>query len=361
MDASGLQDSRDGPGPAVTSEIAAEAAVWIARLHGPDRSSVMERECLAWQARSAAHRLAFERCTDVWEAVPGVRLVDAYASAAPRRSASGAAGAVDRMAGLTRRRWAFASMLAVLIAGAGLSIHLWNDGGVFFATKVGEQQLVVLDDGTRMSLNTDTQVRVKMDAARRSVKVLAGEALFEVAKDARRPFVVRVADSEVEALGTVFSVRLVGGDPQVSNALAVTLIEGQVTVRPASVDGPQGIAPARPVLMQPGERIRLVKSNGSASQQVDRPHIEQMVAWKRSEAVFDDVSLLDAVTEMNRYNRTPIVLLGDASLAQLRVSGLYRTGDSAGFARAVAALHGLHMREHGGRLELAIPLRASPG
>lgn len=364
MDASGLPHSRNGLGPAVTSEIAAEAAVWIARLHGPDRSPLMERECLAWQGRSAAHRLAFERCTDVWEAVPGVRLADAYASAAPRRLTSGTAGEFGqaaRMAGMTRRRWAFASMAAVLIAGAGVSILLWDDGGVFYATKVGEQQLVVLDDGTRMSLNTDTQVRVKMDAARRTVKVLAGEALFEVAKDAHRPFVVRVADSEVEALGTVFSVRLAGSYGQVAKGLAVTLIEGQVTVRPASTDGAQGIAPAKPVLMQPGERIRLVKSNGSASQQVDRPHIEQMVAWKRSEAVFDDVSLLDAVTEMNRYNRTPIVLLGDASLAQLRVSGLYRTGDSAGFARAVAALHGLHMREHGGRLELALPLRASPG
>ncbi|MBT9491825.1 MAG: FecR domain-containing protein [Paucibacter sp.] len=339
----------------MTSEIAAEAAVWIARLHGPDRSPLMERECLAWQTRSAAHRLAFERCTDVWEAVPGVRLADAFASAAPRRSASGAAGAVGRMAGLARRRWTFASMVAVLIAGAGVSIYLWDEGGAFYATKVGEQQLVLLDDGTRMSLNTDTQVRVKMDAARRMVKVLAGEALFEVAKDAHRPFVVRVADSEVEALGTVFSVRLAGSDGQVAKGLAVTLIEGQVTVRPASAGGTQGIAPAKPVLMQPGERIRLVKSNGSASQQVDRPHIEQMVAWKRSEAVFDDVSLLDAVTEMNRYNRTPIVLLGDASLAQLRVSGLYRTGDSAGFARAVAALHGLNMREHGGRLELAPP------
>ena len=120
-----------------------------------------------------------------------------------------------------------------------------------------------------------------------------------------------------------------------------------------------GIAPAGPVVMQAGERMRLVQANGRlngpATQQVDRPRIEQMVAWTRNEAVFDDVSLLDAVTEMNRYSRTPIVLLGDASLSQLRVSGLYRTGDSAGFARAVASLHGLVVRERGGRLELAPP------
>ena len=100
-------------------------------------------------------------------------------------------------------------MFAVLIGGAGVFAHLWGDGDLY-ATKVGEQQLVVLDDGTRMTLNTDTRVRVEIGPDLRSVNVQAGEALFEVAKDPRRPFVVHVADSEVVALGTVFSVRLRG-------------------------------------------------------------------------------------------------------------------------------------------------------
>ena len=74
-----------------------------------------------------------------------------------------------------------------------------------------------------------------------------------------------------------------------------------------------------------------------------------------SEAVFDDVSLAEAIAEVNRYDRTQIVLVGDASLARLRVSGVYRTGDTAGFARDVAALHGLVVHEREGRLELAKP------
>ena len=352
MEASGEQGSRNVPDPAVTPEIAAEAAVWIARLHGPDRVPAMERECLAWQARSAAHRLAFERCTDVWEAVPRVRLADAYASASIRP-----ADRASKVGQSTRSRWLLASTVAVLIVGFGLSAHFWSDGDVY-ATKVGEQQLIVLEDGTRMTLNTDTRIRVVMDRDLRSVNVQAGEALFEVAKDPRRSFVVRVADSEVVAVGTVFSVRLSGSAAHIAEALAVTLIEGKVTVRPASSDNAHGIAPAVPVLMQAGERMRLVsagKSTGHATQQLDRPRIDQVIAWRRSEAVFDDVSLLDAVAEMNRYNRTPIVLLGDASLPKLRVSGLYRTGDSAGFAWAVAALHGLHVQEREGRLELTSP------
>ena len=71
--------------------------------------------------------------------------------------------------------------------------------------------------------------------------------------------------------------------------------------------------------------------------------------------MFDGVSLPDAVAEMNRYSRTPIVLLDPSGLAKLQISGIYRTGDTAGFANAVAALHGLDVREHAGRLELSKP------
>jgi transmembrane sensor len=351
MTSAHADDSPDAEVVVVTPEIAAEASVWIARLHGPDRSAAMERECLDWQARSAAHRLAFERCTEVWQAVPQVRLADAYASV----SSGGERTAAPQAGGFLKGgRWLFAS--ALLLAGIVVGISLWRgDADDMYVTRIGEQRLVVLDDGTRMSLNTNTSVRVALSRTRRLVKVESGEALFEVASDATRPFVVRAAGSEVVAVGTVFSVQVTGASE--ANALAVTLIEGRVSVRSATADGPAGLAPAKEVQMQAGERMRLARSpdprSGPAKQLVDRPQIEQLLAWKRNEVIFDDVSLADAVAEMNRYSRTPIVIPG--SLSNLRVSGQYRTGDSAGFARAVAALHGLHVRDRDGRLELATP------
>lgn len=341
--------------PVVLPEVAAEAAVWVARLHGPDRSNRMERECLAWQGRSAAHREAFERCTETWEDVPRVTLANAYASAAVGKWAPGALRGGWRPYGA---RWAFALAVLAMVVGGGAVFQQWRDAGAY-STGVGEQQLVLLEDGTRMSLNTATRVRVDLSLAQRTVNVLDGEAIFEVAKDARRPFVVRVADSEVVALGTVFSVRLTPGIARTSDSLAVTLIEGQVTVRSAQGGPGSGVAPVQPVLMQPGERVRLVKaasaSASGAAPQVDRPRIEQVVAWKRNEAIFDDVSLVEAVAEMNRYSRTLIVLSGDAALSGRRISGQFRTGDNAGFARAAAALHGLVVNERQGRLELATP------
>jgi len=348
----GAQDGFAEEPPPVTPEIAAEAAVWVARLHGPDRSKPMERECLAWQARSAAHRVAFERCTDTWQDVARVT-VSTYAKAGSGDLAAGGRG----VWATGRARWAVALALVVVVSVGALVLQPWRDAGVY-STGVGEQQLLVLDDGTRMSLNTATRVQVDLSSAQRTVSIQGGEALFEVAKDPRRPFVVRVAGSEVVAIGTVFAVRFTTNSVRAGDGLAVTLIEGRVTLRPA-LGGADGVAPSRTLSMQPGERVRLAREDGSSTQratpQVDRPSIEQVVAWKRSEAVFDDVSLADAVSEMNRYNRTPIVLVGDSGLANLRVSGLYRTGDSAGFVRAVAALHGLGVRERDGRLELAVP------
>ena len=101
----------------------------------------------------------------------------------------------------------------------------------------------------------------------------------------------------------------------------------------------------------------VVASSGNVAQRVttrvDQPRIEQVMAWKRNEAVFDDTSLADAVAEMNRYSRTPIVLVGAETMTDRRISGVFRTGDNAGFAHAVAVLHGLIVHEGPDRLELA--------
>lgn len=336
----------------VTPAIMAEASVWVAKLHGPGRNAQMEQECLAWQARSAAHREALERCTDTWQAVPAVKLATAYETMASVHPAPNVPQR-GRREGLLR--WTTASaVVGVLAAGAVLVVQ-WRDMGAY-STEVGEQRSVVLDDGTRVLLNTDTRLRVDLNAAQRTVNVSSGEAFFDVAKDASRPFVVRVAGTEIIAVGTAFAVRYTAAGAQAADALTVTLIEGKVNVQPTAGTGQGGIAPEHAVSMQPGERFQLgQKGTAMAVARVDRPDVAQVTAWKRSEAVFEDTSLVDAVAEMNRYNRTPVVLVDGLSSAGLRVSGLYRTGDSRGFARAVAALHGLQVRERDGRLELEKP------
>jgi transmembrane sensor len=356
----------DTPPPLVTRELAAEAAVWVARLHGPSRSRAMEQECLAWQARSPAHRHAFERCTETWLEVPSVTVASAFAAG------RGAADPEERRRGLGSRSGFGADAtrpagrrLVLGVLGVGLfavALAYWQPlrQGDRWQTGVGEMHSVLLADGTRLSLNTDTRVRVDITGGARRVHIDRGEALFEVAKDPHRPFTVHAGASEVVALGTVFSVRLMPAGQGGPAALAVTLVEGEVALRPANPAAAAGLAPAQALVMKPGQRVRLATAAGSAAvaaPQVDRPRMDQVMAWKRSEVIFDGLSLADAAAEMNRYSRTPIELASEvaaeAAAQGWRVSGQYRAGDNLGFARAVAALHGLAVRESGGRLLLA--------
>lgn len=328
----------------VSRDIAAEAAVWVARLHGPDRSRAMEQECQTWQRSSAAHRLAFERCTDVWQTVPGIT-VSTYA-----RATTGAPPA--------RSNYAWHTTLAALALGAAglLGWSLWPHAETY-ETGTSERRVIMLADGTRMTLNTRSDVRVDLTIAHRTVKVLRGEALFEVAKEPGRPFVVQVADATVVATGTTFLVR---AEPKATGSdelLGVTLIEGQVIVKRSAVEGPL----VTPVVMTPGERLRLTLSEGASIRsallalRMDRPHIESVIAWQRGEAVFDSTPLSVAVAEMNRYSRVPIVLASEA-VAALCISGVHRTGDNAAFANSVARLHRLTVRSAADHLELALPL-----
>ncbi|HEY0956266.1 MAG TPA: FecR domain-containing protein [Roseateles sp.] len=325
-------------------EILAEAAVWVARLHGPDRSRDMERECLAWQAQSEAHRQAFERCTDTWLEAAGLTRAQVQAAiGGPRRRAS-SWGNTGRMA------LAVAVLSIVVIA----TLILWP--GQTYSTGVGEQRLIILTDGSRMTLNTSTEVRVWLTDSQRNVTVKYGEALFEVAKEAGRPFVVVVADAQVVATGTAFLVRSTPPAQSASDAFGVTLIEGQVIVQRAAATVQSTLN--APVVMAPGERLsvnRLAGSSGQAPKRarVDRPQLDQLLAWQRGFAVLDDTTLNDAVADMNRYSKVSITLRDPQALGALRVSGTFRTGDNEAFAQAVARLHGLVVIPRGGGLELA--------
>lgn len=343
LDASGTQGANDRP--RVTREILAEAAVWVTRLHGPDRSRAMERECLTWQAQSAAHRLAFERCTDTWQEVAGLSRAQIQAAVSEQsrreRSWRGRAGRV-------------ALAVAMLCCVSVSAVILWP--GQTYRTDVGEQRSIILADGSRMTLNTSTEVRVWLTQAQRSVTVKQGEALFEVAKDAGRPFVVSVADAQVLATGTAFLVSAKLPRESAGDAFAVTLLEGQVIVQGST--GASHHVLSAPVRMSPGERLRVGQSPDTPNQrpaqaQVDRPQLDQLLAWQRGFAILDNTLLPDAIADMNRYSKVQIALADSPALRSLRISGSYRTGDNEGFAHAVARLHGLVVTPRGGGLELS--------
>lgn len=288
----------------------------------------MERDFKAWLAASDAHRHAFERCTEVWQEVPRLSVADACTAVSRRRPAA------------PRRTVATATAVAAVAALVVVSTNFLPTHDTY-DTGIGEHRQVLLADGSRLHLNSATRLKVALDEGLRTVEVQAGEALFEVAKDPARPFVVRAGAHEVRALGTVFVVRRSQSTP---DAMSVTLIEGKVEVTAVQ---PTQAMPS-PIVLEPGQRLQAPAAGATVL--LDRPRLDQATAWTRMEVALEDVALADAVSEVNRHGRRLVALVDDPALRALRVSGVFRAGDSEGFARAVAALHGLEVRDDGARL-----------
>ncbi|MET0309090.1 MAG: FecR family protein [Sphingomonas sp.] len=326
---------RRSPQPA---RIDAEAAAWIARLQSSERCDATDDALRAWLEADGAHEEAFERATEIWGILPGAALVAASAPTAPvtRR----APRPVRRARPTSSPVWGMAlaaCLLLVVLGGAGWWLMSRSLG---YSTQVGEQKVATLKDGTRIALNTDTALAVDYESDVRRVRLDRGEAMFEVAPNPKRPFIVTAGDRTVRAVGTSFIVR------RTDSGVVVTLIEGKVAIN--QIGAPRARAIDAPTLLRAGERLTVTSDAPSL---IDQPSMEAATAWRRGQAVFADMPLSTAVAELNRYGG-PRIAIGDPRLASLRVSGVFATNDTVEFASAIAALHGLHVQQADGELRI---------
>ncbi|MEP9360088.1 FecR domain-containing protein [Sphingomonas sp. KR3-1] len=193
---------------------------------------------------------------------------------------------------------------------------------------------VTLADGSVMTLDAGSAAEARFVTDGRAIRLLRGRALFEVSHDPARPFGVTAARRRIVALGTRFEVDL-GGD-----ALKVTLLRGKVAVEPVGI-------PAKTVTLAPGQQF--IERGGAAS--VGTVPMLEAPAWSRGLLDLDDVPLGAAVAEINRYAQDHIVIR-DAGVSALRVSGQFRAGEAARFANTVAELHDLRVIRRGSEIEL---------
>lgn len=170
---SGTKTARQDPMP--SEEVRAEAAAWIAQLHDERRSPDLEARVHAWLGESEEHRRAFNRMTEAWERSGSIRL-------RPRGDVAAEAGRRRRF---TPRRAALAALLVLISA---VLVYYRRDNAV--VTGIGQQQVRLLRDGTRVVLNTDTRIEVNYDEHARRVRLIRGEAWFDVAKRPTWPFLV---------------------------------------------------------------------------------------------------------------------------------------------------------------------------
>jgi len=312
-----------------------EAGAWVARLNGPLRTKEAEQGFRQWLEDHPQHADAFRLVTEGWEEMGDLKRFASVSITAPHRRAE-ITPTVPRQ---RRKHLLLAAATLALLSFAGVFYYLQLRG---VSTSVGEQRTITLEDNTKVHLNTSTRIVVQYDKQRRHIRLVAGEALFEVAPHESWPFVVFAGDQEVMALGTAFLVR------RDADKLAVTLMEGKIVVKPLE-PSPGAGSPMGGDLLTPGDRLTF--TGRQHPPKLDRPPLKQLVAWEQGQVPIDNLTLSEAVTEMNRYSAVKLSVDRSESRG-LRVSGVFRAGESASFARAVAQSYGLRIADDADRIVL---------
>jgi transmembrane sensor len=287
-----------------------------------------------------------------------------------------------------RRRFLAVAASALMVALAG---GLWWQSARYplYSTDIGERRSITLSDGSTVDLNARSKLRVEFSKNERRVELLDGQALFQVAKDKNRPFIVASGEATVRAVGTQFDVY------RKDSGTTVTVLEGRVAVystahavsNSGSAEPPitaaQPSTRAPPASVQPQAQMHatphseaaasnppgLVDPSGSgaiflsAGEQVTvtsaqtlpapaRADIAATTAWMQRRLIFDGSKLSDVVQEFNRYNKRQLVIK-DAQLSEFHVSGVYSSTDPSSLIRFLREQPGIKITDNENEVQIA--------
>ncbi len=296
------------------SEIDAEAARLVASLcctADPTR----ERIAMQWAGQSHVHAIAFARAESAWEATGRLRAAMPQLDLPPADSSRPVRAWIATP--MHRRTLIASAVAASAIGGIAITLAI-GSRDARYTTAIGSRRSVSLTDGSRIDLNTGSSIAVAFEPTRRLVRLIEGEAMFDVAHDALRPFHVQVGDSLLRVLGTAFNVRI-----------RAELVE--LTVSRGAVGISDGAKILGTVMAGYGAAIR---GRVAETNHLGTAVVRQRTAWQEGVIELDGDTLEQAVAEFNRYRRAPIVL-GDSRLAALRIGGRFGTSDSDRFIDAI--------------------------
>ena len=284
-----------------------------------------------WLGDDPVRRDLIAGLAGVWQGIGDLR--DEIAAADPVRvAANDDMSAIAPFAGRARNYGALAAGIALaLMVGIALLIGApWQASEhKRFATAIGEHKEVVLADGTQILLDAASSLTVEYKSDERLVRLVAGQAYFDVAHDADRPFHVEAAGHDVQALGTEFNVAVNG------SASSVSLVEGSVLVSELkegeSLFGLQRRTSRKPVVtLKPGEAFENDRRGDAV---VHRFDLAAVSAWQKRRIVFEDLPLRDAVAIVNHYSQRAVTL--GPGLPDARMTGVFNAGDGMAFAETV--------------------------
>lgn len=323
-----------------TQAIIEAANEWLLVMHEETVSLEDEQAFVAWLRESPVHVREYLKAEAVFatlEEIDSAKRIDAEALLSSKDDSvvelmgsdlshpgsrtmpvdAPAVAATEQAAGLQRRPVVWATAASVLLAVVAV---LWMSNLPkidTYTTGLGEQRRLVLEDGSVIDMNTQSTLRVTYTDETRDVELTNGEALFTVAKDPDRPFVVASEHATVRAIGTQFNVQQRNGE------VLVTVLEGRVAVEHSSARNHSsvvGTVDEAPVELGAGDAAEVVPAAPIRRQA--KVNTERTLAWIERRLIFENETLSSVVAEFNRYNPRQLVI-DDVELSQQRISAVF--------------------------------------
>lgn len=314
--------------------IEAQAAEWLVRLDDEEATKRDRDAFRKWLEQSAHHRATFERLRADWGVLDRLEDLNDYAATT---------GQVQRRPRVSQRGWRWVAALAASLV---LAVGVFGPGAVreyllvsdddetLHQTMIGERKSVRLADGTLVELNTNTLIQTHYSATARDVRLVQGEAYFDVVPDASRPFSVLAGKGVVTAVGTAFTVRMR------EEKVDVVVSTGQVALAVFDQVSPGG---ARQLArLKAGQDAQIAREEVAQVRDLDLEELSHKLSWRSGILAFRGEPLADVVADMSRY--TPIKIeIEDESLRTLPVDGYFRIGEIEAMLEALEIMAGLRI------------------
>jgi len=347
-----MHNSEDNIIPLPTAhDIEASAASWLVVLGREDVSHDDKANFKSWLESSDRHRETFTELAAMWDDMALLEDLEDIARGT-------VAAEQKKPSPFLHSRRTLLGGIAASIGVIAVSTSLWtlSDKESFyqtdsFATVIGQQKSVSLSDGSTMQINTNTELDINFNPHARLVKILYGEAHFEVAKDKNRPFYVSAAGGIVRAVGTAFVVRV-----RSNNTVEVTVEEGRVAVSPAlhypevflQNKTEKKTALEAPILAElTAGQSAIFDEKIERIEQMPQSEIQRKLAWRQGLLAYAGDPLSDVVADVSRYTNMTIEI-ADPSLGNMPIGGYFRVGETDALFDSLEVTFGLNV-EHIGK------------
>jgi transmembrane sensor len=326
----------------------AEAAAWVARFDAGDVSAKDLAAFQEWLNRSALHQEAIAEYGNLWSEFDALRLLTNADETGRKASARDSHPAMLERA----RPWLAACAAAVIaVAGGAVFFHpkpqdaakaqnhpvarlFYPPARRFYETAVGGQRRITLADGSSVVLNTNSRLDVDFSGKCRDVRLIRGEAYFEVVHDKTRPFIVHANNYVVRDIGTAFDVHL-----SKTGLVEVGVTKGSVEVKPAN--GRPASGPAKSLgVVAAGHNI-VLGAKIERAEVVSSADMGRKLAWRQGELIYTGQPLREVLADISRYSDIKIEL-ADPALKNLPVGGAFRTDQIGAIFAALENNFGVH-------------------